>query len=1133
MNPTCSSRGWELGWVAPPGAGAAGRGMLVIPAMGVWESNADDLPAYLPWWNHPEFYWVLGLTALAVAGALAWVALLRRQVQAQTELLLERLGQISELEERYRELFENAHDIIFTVGLDGRLTAVNKAAETVGGFVRSEILGHEVFELLKPQEREAARQTFSKLTAPGRPLVGVWEVAAKDGRLVPLEVSLRPLTLDSHPVGVQGIARDISERRRAEEALRESERRYRLLFERNLAGVFVSRVDPETMEARFLDGNEAFVRMLGLASRQELLATDPWKVYPEPALREPGLRDLRERRALIDVEFPLLRKDGSVAWLLGNLVVVDEDAGAAIILQGTVIDITERRRAEREIAERTASLAALVENSPLAIVVHDPQGRVQMCNPAFERLFGYPAGEVLGGNIDDLIVPAEARASGRDITRRVTRGEGVRSTTQRQRKDGSRVDVELHGVPLVVGGQVVGAYGLYDDITERVRAEKALESAKEAAEAASRAKSEFLAMMSHEIRTPMNGIIGMTELALDTPLTSEQRDYLGMVKESADALLTVINDILDFSKIEARRLDLDSVAFHLHDTLSHTLRVLAPRADEKHLELAWHAAEDIPPLLQGDPGRLRQILTNLVGNAIKFTERGEVVLRVETAERSGDSLTLSFSVRDTGIGIPLDRQAAIFEAFSQVDASSTRKYGGSGLGLAISRRLVEMMGGRIWVESRPGSGSTFHFTAVLRVVKAAPSAHEVAPVEELAGMPVLIVDDNSTNRRILESMVLHWKMRPALAGGGEEGLGSMQGAADRGEPFPLVIVDALMPGMDGFALVQEIKARPELAGATVMMLTSAGQRGDAARCHALGIAAYLIKPIRRSELLEAILLALGMSTRPAPEVLVTRHTLRESRRRLRVLLAEDNRVNQELIVRLLEKRGHEVVVAATGREVMERLEAAGFTGFDVALMDVRMPEMDGWQAAAAIREQEKTLGTHLPIVALTAHAMRGDRERCLQAGMDSYLSKPLQPSQLITVLEGLLTCPPGGQDSTSVETVSEDVLDTEATWANVEGDRELLAEMVRLFEETSPKIMAQIQSAFESKDAAGLRDAAHTLKGCVGNFAARRTLAAVGRLEDLVRTERWQEVSAALESLQEEMEHLLAGLSRLALKVPH
>jgi PAS domain S-box-containing protein len=652
---------------------------------------------------------------------------------------------------------------------------------------------------------------------------------------------------------------------------------------------------------------------------------------------------------------------------------------------------------EKRVEERTAYLNALIENNPLAVMVLDAERKVQLCNPAFEHLFQYTRQEVIGKPVDGLLADGDLLLEAQSISLQARSDRVVSLVTRRRRKDLTLVDVELHTVGLLVNAELQGSLVIYQDISVRKRAEEAMQHAKEAAEAASRAKSEFLANMSHEIRTPMNGIMGMTELVLDTELDSEQREYLNMAKLSADSLLSLINDILDYSKIEAGKLEIDAIDFNLGDSLGDTMKTLSLRAHQKELELAYDLQPDVPDALVGDPGRLRQIIVNLVGNAIKFTEKGEVIVYVQVDSRTKDDIKLHFTIADTGIGIPAEKQTAIFEAFTQADGSMSRTYGGTGLGLTISSRLVGFMQGRIWVESELGTGSRFHFTAHFGLQKG--PARTIVPRDPitLRDMRVLVVDDNATNRQILLKMLTTWHTNPTAVESGAAAITTLREAQGLGRNYPLILLDAQMPEMDGFALAEYIKRNPDWKTATIMMLSSAGQRGDAKRCRDLGVDAYLTKPVRQGELLDAILTALG--TRPTKEplrVLVTRHSLRENGGHLRVLLVEDNAVNQLLAVRLLEKRGHNVTVAGNGKEALVALEK---DSFDLVLMDVQMPEMDGFEATAVIREKEKRSGrNHLPVIAMTAHAMLGDRERCLEAGMDDYITKPIRSQELAELL---------------------------------------------------------------------------------------------------------------------------------------
>jgi signal transduction histidine kinase/DNA-binding response OmpR family regulator/HPt (histidine-containing phosphotransfer) domain-containing protein len=664
---------------------------------------------------------------------------------------------------------------------------------------------------------------------------------------------------------------------------------------------------------------------------------------------------------------------------------------------------------------------------------------------------------------------------------------------------------------------------------EQAATERALRDAAEArlgrdeAEAASQAKSEFLANMSHEIRTPMNGIIGMTELALGTETTAEQREYLETVRSSADALLGIINDILDFSKIEARKLDVDMIDFDLRYTIDDTLRALAPRAHAKGLELACQVAPEIPPTLGGDPSRLRQILVNLVGNAVKFTEAGEVVVRVDSGPAEGERVMVTLTVSDTGIGIPQEKHATIFDPFTQADASTTRRFGGTGLGLTISSRLVALMGGSIRVESTPGNGTTFQVSLPFEIRAEASVPPLRRKLTDLAGLDVLVVDDSATNRRILEDVLTHWGMRPVVVDGGRTAMAALDNAVAIGKPFAFAIIDFQMPDLDGFGLAQQIKNRPELGTTLIMMLSSVGHKGDGIRFRSLGVASYLTKPVRQSVLLDAMLSVLAGKDVPAErQMLVTRHSLNEARRSLRILLAEDNAVNRQLVTALLAKRGHTSVSVVNGREAVA---AVAKGGFDLVLMDVQMPEMDGLQATAAIRKAEQKTGAHVPIVALTAHAMKGDREACLAAGTDEYLSKPVNATELFTLIETLTGIAAAAKPAQpDVAPPPEPACDMGSVLTRVEGDRNLLRELAQILRTEIPGALAEIRRCVATGNSAGLERAAHGFRGACGNFGAGGAVRAAHVLELMGRRASFEDVDARVADLVRETDSLQLAL---------
>jgi two-component system sensor histidine kinase/response regulator len=772
----------------------------------------------------------------------------------------------------------------------------------------------------------------------------------------------------------------------------------------------------------------------------------------------------------------------------------------------------ERKRAEAE-------LATLFETSLDMLCIAGVDGMFKRLNPAWEKTLGWTTAELMSRPYVEFVHPDDRHATSAEAGSLAGGAVTVFFENRYLCKDGSVRWLSWNSTPLPEQGLV---YAVARDVTEQRRNAEELRQAREAAVAASRAKGDFLANMSHEIRTPMNAVIGMAELLLDTPLAVEQREYVLTLKDAAESLLGLINDVLDFSKIEAGRLDLVSAEFDLRETLGNTLRTLGLRAHQKGLELAGRISPEVPERVVGDGPRLRQVLVNLVGNAIKFTEQGEVVVQVETQSEDAEGVVLGFLVADTGIGIPPDKQQLIFEAFAQADSSMTREYGGTGLGLSISAQLVELMGGRISVESEPGRGSRFRFSVRFGSAPSRPRPGDRLPAP-LRGMRVLVVDDNATNRRILEEVLAQWRMQPTVVASGQAALEAMEAAERAKRPYPLVLLDASMPVMDGFELAAKIQQHPRLAGASIMMLSSGARPGDRARCFELGISAYLAKPVKQSDLMDTIVgvFAARPSGRKEPRAGARG---RKRGKGLRVLVAEDNLVNQQVAVGMLERAGHEVTVAENGREVLALLERETF---DVVLMDVQMPELDGLETTAAIRERERTAGGHLPIVALTAHAMKGDPERCLAAGMDAYLPKPLQSRELAEASER------GAPSAAGVPRpagpppapVAAGPVDLRRLMDRVGGDRRALAELVRIFRADWPKQVARLRKALDVGNAPALRAAAHALKGAVSNFAAPAATEAAFALQKMGEAGRLAGATAVLERVEQEVATLLAALA--------
>jgi PAS domain S-box-containing protein len=1029
----------------------------------------------------------------------------------------------------YEQVSEALGEGLYVQDASGLCVYMNTEAERLLGWTRAEFIGMPV------------HRTIHNVTADGRPLRGrdcpimmVLKDAGsvrsddqvfvrKDGSVFPVEVSSRALLRDGEFDGVVVAFQDISERKKSETAIRQTQERLNLSLDGSNLALWDWDIDRDWVYL-----SDRWSTMIGIRKQemmvrsQELMNTvhaeDQGRVMANLQAAVKGLAEF------YSVEFRVKRKDGREVWVHTHGKVVERDSsGRSLRMTGTNADITERKRAEDELHKSETRLRTLYESTSDALMLLNEHGFMD-CNSATLTLFGCASKEEFcthrpadlsperqPGAEGALLGPYSTELADIHIAKAMAEGKHSFEWVHSRIDTGDQFPAEvLLNAMTLDGKQVLQA--TVRDISMRKHEEEVLRQAKAAAEQAARVKSDFLANMSHEIRTPMNGIIGMTELALDTDLTREQREYLSLVKSSADSLLLIVNDILDFSKIEAGKMDLESIEFSLDYLLRDTTKMLGMRAHQKKLELLLNLSPAVPDKVLGDPGRLRQVVLNLVGNAIKFTESGEIELAVRSVGYPADGYAaLEFSVRDTGIGIRREKFQTIFESFSQEDTSTTRKYGGTGLGLTISAKLVNLMGGQLDLESEVGKGSRFFFTLTMPVVSVLPLTTCGRDLT-VAGLKVLVVDDNATNRQLLGKILEDWKMNATLLADGNDALRELQAAAEAGQPYRLAIVDNQMPGMDGFELAARIREHPEHVGATVMMLTSNGERGHAARCRDLGVSSYLLKPVAYSELFEAVVTALGGAQQSAS--LITRHSLREARRNLSLLVAEDNAVNQTLAVRLLEKLGHSVTVASNGDVAVDYWRKGHF---DAILMDVDMPVMNGYQATEKIRELERESGSHVAIIAMTAHAMQGVREVCLSHGMDGYLSKPIDTEALLQELGILLPDAPrrSGPDLSGERLQTADF---GRARQSMDDNRELFDEIVQLFMRDAAPHLDEIKAGMARGDAEAVRHSAHALKGMVGIFAAERTTQAAASVEERADGD-------GLESAVTELEVALAELT--------
>ncbi|MGB2870186.1 MAG: PAS domain S-box protein [Bacteroidota bacterium] len=1032
---------------------------------------------------------------------------------------------LRESEERFRLLAENSTDMISRHTPEGAFVYVSPACRTLLGFEASELVGRSIYELFHPYDLDDARRVHKDLLDLSGVTTATYRLRKKDGSYIWVESTSHSIRTSGTEavIEIQSVSRDVTLRKLTEEALRESESRLQYVIDTVNDGITFS-----DERGHFDVFNKTMEKLTGY-TREEANAGDfSALLYPNPEDRQralDGLKVLLEKKRVREVESTICTKSGELRTVLTTTSLL-EAHGKKMFLSA-YHDITIRKRVENALEESEARFRELYNDAPIGYHELDYQGRIVRVNRRELEMLGYASEEMVGKFIWDFLKdPLSSRAAvqAKLSGKLVPKGSYERMFV---RKNGSEIPVlveeQLRQNEM---GQVTGIRTTIQDITEQKLAEKALHEAKEAAEAATLAKSQFLAMMSHEIRTPMNGVIGMTDLLLTTDLTDEQREYVETVRTSGESLLAIINDILDFSKIESGKIELERHPFELKDAIEEVFELLAPKAIQKSLDLLYWIDPRVPAVVQGDKLRLRQILFNLVGNAIKFTERGEVYASVTLDSKVENDCQLTFSVRDTGIGIPKDRLDRLFKAFSQVDSSTTRKYGGTGLGLAISMRLAEMMGGKIWVESKEGKGATFFFGIKVSI----PSDSLILPkvvvrgkVPELQNKRVLLVDDNETNIDVLRRQCEYWGMIPRASTSPEEILGWIRS----GDPFDVAILDMLMPNMNGVQLAKELRSIRPKETLPLLLLSSSGANHEELKENPYLFASIISKPVKQEQLFHHIVEAIAGVKQPVRSPKIA-ELPKQPASPLRILIAEDSKINQKLIVHILRQLGYQGVLVSNGREVLRELEKQNF---DLILMDVHMPEMDGLETTRRIVTERR--GKRIPtIIALTADAMQGDREKCIQAGMDDYVSKPIRLDDVRRVLERWSPKALGKttHDTLPASDVGQDPLQAVMNRLHensLDDEPEFLAGFLTVAIDDIRKKYDELVKAYQEGDIKVFFYTAHSLKGGASNLGTTAFADMCAQIEESAGTGSFEEYAALADRFETECRKLLNALTIL------